>query len=82
MRRGRPAATVVVTDRAILIVGRGRVQRLLRDFWFGKPTGLYHMVELDRTYKVHRQWYSEITLADEALRDMQARGNPPESDQR
>lgn len=77
-----PAETFVVTDRAILIVGRGKVQRLPRDFWFGKPTGVYYMIELDRTYKVHRQWYPEITAADEALREMQARGNPPESERR
>ncbi|MEW2161089.1 hypothetical protein AB0950_38635 [Streptomyces sp. NPDC007189] len=74
--------TFVVTDRAILIVGRNGVQRLPRDFRFGDPTGMYHRIELDRTYKVHRQYYPEITAADEALRDMQARGNPPESEQR
>lgn len=77
-----PVATFVVTDRAILIVGRDGAQRLPRDFRFGEPTGLYHKIELDRTYKVHRQYYSEITAADEALRDMQARGNPPESEER
>jgi hypothetical protein len=58
----------VVTDRAILIVGRDTVQRLPRDFSFGRPTGLYHEFELDRTYKVHRQWYPEVIAADEALR--------------
>ena len=77
-----PVATFVATDGAILIVGRDGVQRLPRDFRFGEPTGLYHKIELDRTYKVHRQWYPEITAADEALREMQARGNLPESEQR
>jgi hypothetical protein len=67
-----PAETIVVTDRAILVVGRGDVQRLARDFRFGEPKGLYHEFELDRTYKVHRQWYPELTAADEALREMQA----------
>ncbi|WBB61070.1 hypothetical protein O7599_00475 [Streptomyces sp. WMMC500] len=74
--------TFVVTDRAILIVGRSGVQRLPRDFRFGEPTGIYHKIRIDRTYKVHRQYYAEIRAADEALRDMQAGGNPPESDPR
>jgi hypothetical protein len=80
-----PAVTVVVTDRAILVVSRsdGSVQRLPRDFRFGKPTGLYHEIEFDhRTYKVHRQYHPELIAADEALREMQARSNPPESEQR
>jgi hypothetical protein len=71
-----PAEWFVVTDRAILIVGRREVQRLPRDFWFGKPTGLYHMIELDRTYKVHRQWYQEVIAADEALRGKQNPDDP------
>jgi hypothetical protein len=71
-----PAETFVVTDRAILIVGRGEVQRLARDLWFGKPTGLYYKIELDRTYKVHRQWHQEVIAADEALREMQTRDDP------
>ena len=71
-----PAETIVVTDRAILVVGRGKVQRHPRDFWFGKPTGLYHKIELDRTYKVHRQWYQEIAAADEALREAQTHDDP------
>jgi hypothetical protein len=75
-----PVATFVITDRAILIVGRDGAQRLPRDFRFGEPAGMYHEIELDRTYKVHRQYYPEIIAADEALRDMQARGNPPEGE--
>ncbi|MGI5151964.1 hypothetical protein ACQEVC_37320 [Plantactinospora sp. CA-294935] len=71
-----PAETFVVTDRAILIVGRAEAQRLPRDFWFGKPTGIYHKIELDRTYKVHRQWYQEVIAADDALRDMQTPDDP------
>jgi hypothetical protein len=51
-------------------VGRDGVQRLPRDFRFGEPTGMYHKIELDRRYKVHRQYYPEITAADEALRAM------------
>ncbi|RSM85723.1 hypothetical protein DMH04_16085 [Kibdelosporangium aridum] len=74
--------TFVVTDRAILIVNRDGAQRLPRDFRFGKPTGMYHEIELDRTYKVHRQYYSEIAAADEALREMQDRGNLPDNEQR
>jgi hypothetical protein len=74
--------TFVATDRAILIVGRDGVQRLPRDVSFGEPTGMYHKIELDRTYKVHRQYYTEITAADEALRGMQARGDLPEGERR
>ncbi|MGP4025983.1 hypothetical protein [Actinomadura sp. 3N407] len=77
-----PVATFVATDRAILIVGRDGVQRMPRDFRFGEPSGLYHQIELDRTYKVHRQYYPELTAADEALRGMRDRGNSPESEQR
>ncbi|QWF76773.1 hypothetical protein [Amycolatopsis sp. CA-230715] len=62
--------TFVATDRAILIVGRGEARRLPRDHRFGEPTGMYHKIELDRTYKVHRQYFPEIIAADEALRDM------------
>jgi hypothetical protein len=74
--------TFVATDRAILIVGRDGVRRLPRDMRFGEPTGMYHKIELDRTYKVHRQYYPEISAADEALSETQAGGNPPTSDQR
>jgi hypothetical protein len=74
--------TFVVTDRAILIVGRDGARRLPRDIHFGEPTGMYHFIELDRTYKVHRQYYAEITAADAALREARARGNPPEPEQR
>jgi hypothetical protein len=74
-----PIATFVVTDRAILVLGGTGVQRLPRDFRFGEPTGLYHRIELDRTYKVHRQYHGEIRAADEALREMKARGDLPES---
>jgi hypothetical protein len=73
--------TFVATDRAILIVGQGAVQRLPRDLRFGEPTGMYHKIELDRTYKVHRQYYSEITAADAALREIQGRGDLPEGEQ-
>jgi hypothetical protein len=71
-----PAETLVVTDRAILVVGRSEVQRLRRDFWFGKPTGLYHKIQLHRTYKVHRQWYREVLAADEALHKMRTHDDP------
>ncbi|WP_433127435.1 hypothetical protein ACQPWW_31360 [Micromonospora sp. CA-240977] len=71
-----PAETVVVTDRAILVVGRSEVQRLPRNLSFGKPTGLYYKFDLDRTYKVHRQWYPEVIAADEALREMQTQDDP------
>ncbi|CAL9346236.1 hypothetical protein SUDANB176_00378 [Streptomyces sp. enrichment culture] len=77
-----PVATFVATDRAILIVGRDGAQRLPRDFRFGAPTGMYHRIELDRTYKVRRRYCPEVIAADEALRETQARGNPPESQQR
>lgn len=72
---------IVATDRAILLLERGGVQRLSRDIRFGQPTGLYHKIQLDRTYKVHRQYYRELVAADEALREIQTRANPPESEQ-
>ncbi|CAL9333842.1 hypothetical protein [Streptomyces sp. NPDC057340] len=62
-------------------MGRGEARRLPRDCWFGRPTGLYYEFELDRTYRVHRQWYPEVNAADQALREMQSHGNPPESEQ-
>ncbi|MCP9951033.1 hypothetical protein [Actinomadura madurae] len=74
-----PIATFVATDRAILVLSGHDVQRLPRDFRFGEPSGLYHRIELDRTYKVHRQYHAEIRAADEALREMQDRGDLPES---
>ncbi|MBB4686889.1 hypothetical protein [Amycolatopsis jiangsuensis] len=69
--------TFVVTDRAVLIVGGNQVQRLPRDVSFGEPNGMYHRIELDRRYKVHRQYYPEITAANEALRAMRS-GEQPE----
>lgn len=73
---GTGVGTIVVTDRAILVLHRGQAHRASRDVWFGKPTGTYHAIELDRTYWVHRQYYKEIAAADEALRTMQAGGGP------
>jgi hypothetical protein len=73
--------TIVATDRAILILERGGVQRLSRDVRFGRPTGLYHKIQLDRAYKVHRQYYQELAAADEALREVQTRANLPESEE-
>lgn len=72
-----PACTVVATDRAILAIGSDGVRRFPREFRFGKPSGLYHKIDLDRRYKVHRQYYQEIAAADEALREMQGGDNPP-----
>ncbi|WP_326560743.1 hypothetical protein [Micromonospora sp. NBC_01796] len=71
-----PAETFVVTDRAILVMGRAGVYRLPRNSWFGKPTGIYYRFQLDRSYRVHRQWYQEVIAADEALREMQTRDDP------
>ncbi|MEU7801651.1 hypothetical protein AB0B10_20530 [Micromonospora arborensis] len=71
-----PAETIVVTDRAILVVGRSGVERLPRDLSFGKPTGVYHKFQLDRTYRVHRQWYPEVIAADEALRERHTQDDP------
>ncbi|MDA2815003.1 hypothetical protein O4J56_30440 [Nocardiopsis sp. RSe5-2] len=72
----RPAEWIVVTDRAVLVVDGREAQRLPRDVSFGKPTGMYHTIELDRTYKVHRQWYQEVIAADEALRGQQDPDDP------
>lgn len=71
--------TFVATDRAILIVGRKGAQRLPRNLQFGEPTGVYHKIPLDRKYRVHRQYFAEITTADAALREMQSRGTLPEN---
>jgi hypothetical protein len=60
--------TIVVTDRAVLVVGRGKAERLARNVSFGQPTGTYHAIELDRTYWVHRQYFAEIRAAEEATR--------------
>ncbi|MBU6531918.1 hypothetical protein ACFUIW_24110 [Streptomyces sp. NPDC057245] len=73
--------TFVATDRAILVIRRGGVQRLPRDLYFGEPTGLYHTFELDRVYKVHRDYYTELGTADAALRKMQPDGNAPDGEQ-
>lgn len=73
--------TFVVTDRAILVVRGGHALRVPRDVLFGEPTGMYHSIQLDRTYRVHRQYYKEVAAADEALREMQSRGNPAVGDQ-
>ncbi|MGW4461237.1 hypothetical protein [Micromonospora sp. NPDC004704] len=71
-----PAETFVVTDRAILVIAPGGTHRLPRNSWFGKPTGFYYRFQLDRSYRVHRQWYQEVIAADEALREMQAHDDP------
>jgi hypothetical protein len=60
--------TFVATDRAILIIGRGGARRLRRDLCFGTPTGTYHKIKLDRTYKVHRQYFPETSAAGQARR--------------
>jgi hypothetical protein len=67
--------TIVVTDRAILAVHGGQAHRLPRDVRFGEPAGIYHAIQLDRTYWVHRQYYKELAAADEALRAMRPGGN-------
>jgi hypothetical protein len=72
--------TFVVTDRAILIVRRGHALRLHRDILFGEPTGVYHAIQLDRKYRVHKQYYKEIAAADKALREMRSRDNPAVGD--
>jgi hypothetical protein len=69
---------VVVTDRAILVVDRRGAQRLPRDIRFGEPTGMYHEIHLDRAYRVHRQYFAEVTAADAALREMRDPGRPAE----
>ncbi|GAA1510360.1 hypothetical protein [Streptomyces synnematoformans] len=74
--------TFVVTDRAILIVRKGTAQRLPRDFPFGEPSGMYHTFQIDRAYKVHRQYYAEIRAADAALRGTRADGDPPDGEPR
>lgn len=63
--------TIIVTDRAFLAVRGAEAQRLPRDIRLGNPTGLYHTIQLDRAYRVHRQYYKEVVAADEALRDPQ-----------
>ena len=62
--------TIVVTDRAILVIRKGQAQRGPRQVVLGEPTGVYHTIELDRSYRVHRDYFAEIATADEALRGM------------
>jgi hypothetical protein len=68
--------TIVVTDRAILVLHGGHASRFGRDVVFGEPTGMYHAIQLDRRYRVHRQYYKEVAAADEALREMQSHDKP------
>ncbi|ALG08287.1 hypothetical protein AOZ06_16455 [Kibdelosporangium phytohabitans] len=72
---------VIVTDRSIVVLARQGVQRRSREIYSGKPARLYHAITLDRSYKVHRDYYKELVIADEALRAMQSRGNPPDSEE-
>ena len=72
--------TIIVTDRAILVVRGGNALRVRRDVLLGEPTGMYHAIHLDRTYRVHKQYYDEVVAADEALREMQSRDNPAVGD--
>ena len=72
----KPGEWIIATNRGVLVVGPGTALRFPRDIRFGKPTGIYHRIQLDRPYKVHRQWYPEVIAADEALQ--KARDDPAE----
>ncbi|GAA1961105.1 hypothetical protein [Amycolatopsis minnesotensis] len=72
--------TIIVTDRAILVVRGGRAERFRRDVLLGAPTGMYHSIELDRAYRVHKQYFQEIAAADEALREMRSRDDSAPGD--
>jgi hypothetical protein len=71
--------TVVVTDRAIVLLRNGRMlgarpkevaQRRPRDEWLGDPKGIWGRVQLDRKYWVHKRFHKEVVAADTALQAM------------
>lgn len=68
--------TIIITDRAILVVHRREALRGPRDVLLGEPTGMYRAIQLDRRYWVHRQYYKEVIAADAALRETRSRDNP------
>jgi hypothetical protein len=84
-------ATIVVTDRAIVVLKNGRLtgskaKSLLargpRNVWLGTPTGLWGQIQLDQRYWVHKRFHKDVVAADDALRAMypqggQAPGQPP-----
>lgn len=75
--------TVVVTDRAIVLLRNGR---LLSTFpkalalrgprvYLGEPSGLWGSIQLDRRYWVHKRFHKDVAAANAMMQ--QAHGAPP-----
>jgi len=68
-------ATVVVTDRAIVVLRNGRFngkptglhQRGPRNVRLGQPSGIWQKITLDKPYWVHRRFHKDLAAADDAL---------------
>jgi hypothetical protein len=76
-------STVVVTDRAIVILRNVRFvgtrakalrMRGTRNVWLGQPQGPWGSIQLDRKYWVHKRFHKDVAAADNALRAMQPHG--------
>jgi len=68
--------TVVVTDRAIVILRNGRLTgtfpqsvhlRGPRNVVLGTPTGIWGKIHLDTRYWVHKRFHKDVQAADAAL---------------
>jgi hypothetical protein len=71
--------TIVVTDRAIVILRNGRLVgsrakalhlRGPRNIQLGTPSGLWGRVTLDARYWVHKRFHKDVAAADAALAAM------------
>src|SRR6266496_6552936 len=78
-------STIVVTDRAIVILRNGRLMgtrpkglrmRGPRNIWLGQPSGLWGSIQLDQKYWVHKRFHKDVVAADAALSAMTAPGHP------
>jgi hypothetical protein len=79
-------STVVVTDRAIVVLRNGRLigskakalrVRLPRNTPMGTPSGLWGSITLDRRYWVHKRFHSDVAAADQALQAMYPQNPQP-----
>jgi hypothetical protein len=74
-------STVVVTDRAIVVLQNGRLTgtrakgvrlRGPRNAWLGQPRGMWGSIQLDKKYWVHKRFHKDVRAADAALAEMNA----------
>jgi len=79
--------TVVVTDRAIVLLRNGRLVgtrakavhlRGPRNVWLGTPTGLWGQIRLDTRYWVHKRFHKDVAYANQMLQVMYPYGPPPQ----